>query len=85
MNKHSDINSPVETSAHFKDISDFLSAFAPEVSGRSTDVVTPELHSKLSSLAAGELAENEGRDISRELLSNENAMKALAEMLDKEG
>ncbi|MCP5534726.1 MAG: hypothetical protein H7A51_00655 [Akkermansiaceae bacterium] len=77
MNKQS----PAPTTASFKDISDFMNAFAPEVSGRSTDAVTPELHNKLASLAAGRLAENEGRDISRELLSNENAMKTLADLL----
>lgn len=83
MNNHSDINPPDASTANFKDISDFMSAFAPEVSGRSTDAVTPELHSQLASLAAGQLAENEGRDISKELLSNENAMKTLAEMLNQ--
>lgn len=83
MNNHADNNSPVNTTANFKDISDFMSAFAPEVSGRSTDAVTPELQSTLASLAAGNLAEKEGRDISRELLSNENAMKTLADMISQ--
>ena len=68
--------------SNFGIISDFLSAFAPEVSGRSTDAVAPELHTQLTSMAAGELNENEGRDISRELLANENAMKTLADLLN---
>lgn len=84
MNTPSDINAPDNSTAHFKDISDFLSVFSPEVSGRSSDAVTPELRNKLSSMAAGSLDEDEGREISHELLSNENAMKALAEMLSKE-
>ncbi|MEJ6572337.1 MAG: hypothetical protein QNL01_08295 [Akkermansiaceae bacterium] len=83
MNNHSDNNSPANSTTNFKDISDFLGAFAPEVSGRSTDAVTPELQSKLASLAAGNLAEDEGRGISRELLSNENAMKTLADMISQ--
>jgi hypothetical protein len=67
--------------AGFKTISDFLTAFAPEVSGRSADAVTPELHQQLTSMAAGELGEEEGRAISREILTNEHAMHTLADML----
>ena len=78
MNKNSNLHSDDS----FKTISDFLTAFAPEVSGRSSDAVTPEFHSKLASLAAGELGEDEGRELSRELLSNENALKTLADMLN---
>ncbi len=77
MNKHSNIPS-VES---FSTISDFLSVFAPEVSGRSSDAITPELEGKLQSLAAGKLNEDEGRDISRDLLANENAMQTLAGMI----
>lgn len=66
----------------FGALSEFLSAFAPEVSGRSTDAVTPELHSQLETLAAGKLGEDEGRTISREILANENAMSTLAGLLN---
>ncbi|WP_435895687.1 hypothetical protein [Oceaniferula spumae] len=68
----------------FTTISEFLSAFAPEVSGRSTDIVTPELHGKLENLASGKLGEDEGRSISREILANENAMKTLAGLLSND-
>jgi hypothetical protein len=79
MNKHTD-NPSTES---FNTISDFLSAFAPEVSGRSSDAVTPELEEKLQSLAAGKLSEDEGRDVSRELLANENAMQTLSGLISQ--
>jgi len=75
MNDHHD--------SQFSIISDFLNAFAPEVSGRSSDTLTPELRNKLISMAAGKLDEQECRDISRDILANENAMKTLAELLNK--
>jgi len=86
MQHHSNPSTDPNTAptSSFKDISDFLTAFAPEVSGRSADAVTPELNHKLASLAAGELNENEGRDVSREILSNENAMQTLADLLNKD-
>lgn len=68
----------------FGTISEFLSAFAPEVSGRSSDVVPAELNSKLETLASGKLGEDEGRSISREILANENAMKTLAGLLSND-
>lgn len=68
----------------FSTISEFLEAFAPEISGRSTDVLTPELHQQLEMLAAGKLGETETRGISREILANENAMKTLAGLLNKQ-
>lgn len=68
----------------FATISEFLSAFAPEVSGRSSDVVTPELHKQLEKLAEGKLGEDESRGISREILANENAMKVLAGLLNND-
>lgn len=77
MNKHSDTPS----TESFGAISEFLIAFAPEVSGRSSDAVTPELEAKLQSLAAGNLNEDEGRDLARELLANENAMQTLAGLI----
>jgi len=66
----------------FSTISEFLSAFAPEVSGRSSDIVSPELHQKLEKLASGKLGEEETRGISREILANENAMQILAKLLN---
>lgn len=80
MKNHSEIPS----TQGFNTISDFLSAFAPEVSGRSSDAVTPELQEKLASLAAGKLSEDESRTISRELLANENAMQTLAGLISKD-
>lgn len=76
MNKHSDM-----PSSEFAAISGFLATFAPEVSGRSSDAVTAELEEKLRSLAAGNLNEDEGRVISRDLLANENAMQTLAGLI----
>ena len=75
-------NTHNDSTKNFSTISDFLSAFAPEVSARSTDTLTPELQGKLTSMAAGELNEDEGRNISRDLLANENAMKTLADLLN---
>ena len=63
-------------------ITNFLTAFAPEVSGRSTDTLTPELQQKLTSMAEGKLNEDESRDISRDILANENAMQTLANLLN---
>lgn len=59
----------------------FLQAFAPEIGGRSTDVVTPELETSLQNFAAGEIEEGQLEDLSRELLANETAMERLASLL----
>lgn len=59
----------------------FLQSFAPEIGGRSTDVVTPELETSLQSFAAGEIEEGQLDDLSRELLANETAMERLASLL----
>ena len=82
--QHQSNPSNTAPTSSFKDISDFITAFAPEVSGKSTDAITPELHHKLTSLAAGDLNENEGRDVSREILSNESALQTLADLLNKD-
>jgi len=66
---------------NFNTLSEFLSTFAPEVSGRSSDAIPAELLEKLKALASGELGEEESRNISQEILANENAMKILAELL----
>ena len=65
----------------YQTIHHFLQAFAPEIGGRSSDVVTPELENSLQSFAAGEIEENQLEDLSRELLANENAMERLASLL----
>ena len=65
-------------------LSEFLSAFAPEVSGRSSEAVTPALHAQLEKLASGSLGEDETRGLSKEILANENAMQALADLLNKD-
>ena len=56
----------------------FLQAFAPEIGGRSTDAVSPELHRSIESFANGELDEQRVNEVSRELLANENALETLA-------
>jgi len=81
--QHQSNQSNTPPTSSFEDISNFLTAFAPEVSGRSTDALSPELNHKLASMAAGDLDENEGRDVSREILSNENALQTLADLLNK--
>lgn len=71
-------------SENFLAISEFLDAFAPEVSGRSTDAVTPDLEKRIASMASGDLNEEESRQLSRELLANENALSALANHLSQD-
>ena len=66
---------------NFQTLHQFLQAFAPEISGRSTDVVTPELETSLQSFAAGEIEESQLEDIFRELLANETVMERLASLL----
>lgn len=66
---------------NFQILHQFLQAFSPEISGRSVDVVTPELESSLQSFAAGEFEESQLEDLSRELLANEAAMQRLAFLL----
>lgn len=75
------MHSNLPSGEHFAAISDFLSTFATEVSGRSSDEITPFLKQKLQSLAAGELNEEEARNISQDLLANENAMQTLAGLI----
>lgn len=65
----------------YQTIHNFLQAFAPEIGGRSSDVVTPELEQALRRFADGELAEEQVTELSRELLANENALARLAELL----
>ena len=77
MNQHPD--TPNHES--FNAVADFLAAFAPEVSGRSSDAITPELEAKLESFATGKLNEDEGREISHDLLANENALQTLAGLI----
>lgn len=62
-------------------IHQFLQSFAPEIGGRSTDVVTPELEQSLKRFAAGELNDDDLGTLSRELLANEAAMERLAGFL----
>ena len=60
-------------------IHQFLQAFAPEASGHSA--VSPDLEKAIKAFAAGELDETNLDDLSRELLTNENAMEKLASLL----
>ena len=66
---------------NFQTLHQFLQAFSPEIGGRSTDVVTPELETSLQSFAAGDIEESQLEDLSRELLANESAMERLATLL----
>lgn len=66
---------------NFQIIHKFLQEFSPEIGGRSTDVVTPDLETSLKSFAAGDIDESQLEDLSRELLSNETAMERLAALL----
>jgi hypothetical protein len=59
-------------------IHQFLQAFAPEIGGRSSDAVGPELSRSIEAFANGELDEGKIDEVSRELLSNENALETLA-------
>ncbi len=56
----------------------FIQAFAPEIGGRSSDAVGPELSSSIEAFANGELDEAQIDEVSRELLANENALETLA-------
>lgn len=66
---------------NYKTIHTFLQAFAPEIGGRSSDVVTPELQKTIQRFADGELNEEQVNELSRELLANENALEQLASLL----
>lgn len=69
---------------NYATLHEFLQAFAPEVGGRSSDGLTPDLQDRIRRAAGGELGEEELRDLSRELLANENALERFASLL-KEG
>ena len=66
---------------NYQTLHHFLQAFAPEIGGRSSDVVTPELEASIQDFASGEIEETQLEDLSRELLANENAMERLATLL----
>lgn len=61
-----------------KTLHQFLQAFAPEISGRSSDAVSPELAHSIEAFANGDLTDSETVEVSRELLANENALESLA-------
>jgi hypothetical protein len=67
---------------NYQTIHTFLQAFAPEIGGRSSDLVTPELEKNIQSFADGELNEDQVNELSRELLANENALEHLASLLN---
>jgi len=60
----------------------FLQQFSPEVGGRSSETLTAEMEGKLRQLSAGDLPEQERRAVSRELLTNQNAVDFLLKQLD---
>lgn len=67
----------------FAELDRFLSNFAPEVSGRSTGTVTPELAGQIESFRSGDLDDESARELSRELLANRDALAHLASLLQK--
>ena len=66
---------------NYETIHTFLQAFAPEIGGRSSDTVTPELEQAIQRFADGDLADEQVNELSRELLANENALAQLADLL----
>ena len=66
---------------NYQILEQFLQSFAPEIGGRSSDVVTPELETSLQRFAAGDVEEAQLEDLSRELLANETALERLASLL----
>ncbi|MCH2060106.1 MAG: hypothetical protein MK183_05725 [Verrucomicrobiales bacterium] len=60
----------------------FLQQFSPEVGGRSSEALTSEMEGKLRQLSAGQLPEQERKEVSRELLTNQNAVDFLLKQLD---
>ena len=62
----------------------FLQTFAPEIGGRSSDAVTPELSRSITAFADGELTDTQIDEVSRELLANENALESLALLIKGE-
>ena len=60
----------------------FLQVFSPEVGGRSSETLTPEMEMKLKQLSAGQLPDKERMEVSRELLTNQNAVNFLLNQLD---
>ncbi len=68
--------------SNFQTIHHFLQAFAPEISGRSSDAVTAELEAGIQRFAAGDLEESSLNQLSRDLLANEKAMERLASLLN---
>ena len=64
-------------------IDQFLRQFAPEVAGRSTEALVPDLQEKIRRFSKGELPEKERREFSRELLSNQKAFEYLVDQLKR--
>jgi len=60
----------------------FLQVFSPEVGGRSSETLTPEMELKLKQLSTGQLPDQERMEVSRELLTNQNAVNFLLNQLD---
>ncbi|MCP4848373.1 MAG: hypothetical protein GY899_10555 [Verrucomicrobiaceae bacterium] len=60
----------------------FLQTFSPEVGGRSSETLTSEMETKLKQLSAGQLPDKERSEVSRELLTNQNAVNFLLNQLD---
>jgi hypothetical protein len=60
----------------------FLQEFSPEVGGRSSEILPPAMESKLRQLSTGKLPEGDRMEVSRELLTNQNAVNFLLSQLD---
>lgn len=71
----------MSTEESLRVIGEFLSNFATEVVGLSSDDLTPEMKEKIRLLSLGKLSEEERSDLFRELLSNQRAFECLVERL----
>ena len=74
-----DLNTPnFQPMSESNTLHQYIQAFAPEIGGRSSDAVGPELSRAIEAFANGDLDEARIDEISRELLANENALETLA-------
>ncbi|MFP6873677.1 MAG: hypothetical protein VCA55_09205 [Verrucomicrobiales bacterium] len=60
----------------------FLQQFSPEVGGRSSETLTPAMELKLKQLSTGKLPAGGRMEVSRELLTNQNAVNFLLSQID---
>ena len=61
----------------------FLRDFSPEVMGHSVEPLTPDLETKLLLMSKGKLEDDDRREVSKVLLSNQKALDFLVAQLSK--